>query len=220
MYYDLSSTSEMTQLTHAQFDDLPYNVTNSNQIRTYAGLQWDNFHLYQPINNSETGFSVIPSSGSTYAVGGLSDGIAALTTWFPGSSSAFFDLHWFSWACLLAEPRTIRHFTPETATDCYLTLRGWEPSRHGRAHGHESVTYFLHASQYRRDYGVSMLRVNLGGHFAACQKIGFEVRSFTGEEVVLVMDDLFYRTYNVTRFEREWPGIGQLRHDNGPLGIA
>lgn len=213
-------TSSATQLTLAQFDDLRYRLGNSNQITTYAGLQWDNVNLYQPINNSEIGLSVIPSSGSKYAVGGLNNGIATLTTSFLGSASAFFDLHWFSWACLRAEPRTIRHFMPETATDCYLTLRGWEPSKNGREHGHESITYFLLVDQYRRDFGVRMQKVNLGGHFAACQRIEFEVRSFASQDVVLLVDDLFYRTYNVTRFEREWPGIGQLRHDNGPLGIA
>lgn len=122
----------------------------------------------------------------------------------------------FSWACLRTVQDKYPGMQPEVPTDCSLTIRAWEPSRPGREPKMVATQYFLTAPT--REDGVRMSTVNLAGHFSACERVEFEVWSFDGTEVVLLLDHVMYKVYQVT--EWDWQGIGQVQHQNGPFGIA
>lgn len=112
----------------------------------------------------------------------------------------------------MSDPRTHPRLQPETATDCYLNVRGWEPSRKGLKPHHEVTFYFI-VTEAMRVWGVPMAYENMNTFFNACRYIEFEVKSFSGKDVVLLLDNVFYRTYNITSWANPAPGIRQLRHD-------
>lgn len=118
----------------------------------------------------------------------------------------------------MSDPRTHPGLQPETATDCYLKVRGWEPSRVGLKPHHEATFYFI-ITEAMKVWGVQMAYENMNTFFNACRHIEFEVKSFSGKDVVLLLDNVFYRTYNVTSWWDPEPGVKQLRHD-GPYGVA
>jgi len=135
--------------------------------------------------------------------------LPAITSQYPLSKVAFFDLHSFDWACRLPKPTTI------DMVSCSLEIRGY--SNLGKispsAAKTRDVALFKYTVAAKEQKPVVMQRVvTQWTVFNGLHTVTFEILPAGS---ILFLDNLSILTYNVT----DWKdGIGTLIHEAGRNG--
>lgn len=75
--------------------------------------------------------------------------------------------------------------------------------------------YYFNVTDAMRSWGVEMSEVRMDTSFRACRWVEFEVGTFSGRDVSLLLDDVIYLAYNITEWHNKQPGIKGMLHKQG-----
>ena len=132
-----------------------------------------------------------------------------MTIKYDASHVSFFDLQSLSFACVVEDAD---HQMLQIPQNCTVTISGFEPSRRGRMPDvSREFAYDVPIGALDIEMRkVQMLNGLEATGFVALQRIEFKVNS--AMPAVLCVDDVKFKTYNVTNWESSMQGLGELRH--------